>query len=165
MDDVLEGARTRARRKFLPRREFSVMRLVVGLTIAVHVMFGAWSANRAWWQVRDLHVQAPSGAVRAGWRPLISVVTSGRKEVTVLVLLRQGVRTDTIAMHRIGGHKDGFWNPLFISQTFAPRVSRIQAGRFTEGPATLRVEAHGYPQWLRTPPPVIREILVRIAQS
>jgi hypothetical protein len=165
VDDVAGGVRERDNQTVLPKREFSVARLFARLTIAFVVVLGGWTAHRTWFQVRDLHVQAPPGAIRAGWRPLINVVTSGRKEVRVLVLLNQGERTDTIGVHRISGHRNGFWDPRFISQTFSPRVSRTQAGHFTEGPAMLRVEAHGYAQWLRTPPPVVREIPVRIARS
>jgi hypothetical protein len=162
---MTEGVGTNRKREFVPRREFSIMRLIVGLTLAVHVIVGGWAANRAWWQVRDLYVSAPPGAIRPGWRPLIRVTTSGRKSVTVYVLLAQGARTDTIAVNRISGHKDGFWNPTFITRTFSPRVSRNQVSHFEAGLATLRVEAHGYPQWMRTPPPVIHEMPVHIAAA
>jgi hypothetical protein len=158
-DLATQGARRPAART----REFSPLRLLVGLTIAAHVMFGGWSAHRALWQVRDLDVQAPPGAVRRGWRPLIRVTTSGWKDVRVLVVLAQGARADTVAVHRIGGHRNGFWNPSFISRTFSPRVTTRQASHFEAGPATLRVEAHASAQWPRTPEPVIREIPVRVA--
>jgi hypothetical protein len=161
----VEEVRNLPLRASIPRREFSVVRLVIGLTIAAHVILAAWWVHGAWTQVRDLDVQAPPGAIRAGWRPLIRVVTSGRKDVRVLVLLEQGPRTDTIAVHRIGANRNRFWDLQFVSRTFSPRVSRTQAGHFSEGQATLRVEAHGDALWVRTPPPVIREIPVRIARS
>jgi hypothetical protein len=139
------------------------MQWIIGITIGLHVVFGAWSANRAWVQVRSLDVDIPIGALRAGWTPRISVVTSGRTSATVYVTIVQDGRADTISVHSIGGHRDGFWDPRFISRTFSPRVSARQAERLTAGRAILRAEAHGRPQWLRTPPPVVREVPVIVA--
>ena len=70
--------------------------------------------------------------------------------------LTQGARTDTIAVQTISGHRDGFWDPRFISRSFVPRVTPTQVAHFIAGRAVLRAEARGRPQWLREPPPVVR---------
>ena len=133
------------------------------MLVGTVVVFGAWSANRSWTQVRSLDLSAPPGAVRTGWTPRISVVTSGRATITVYVTLVQGGRTDTISVHRVGAHRNGFWNPRFISRSFSPSVGAGQAARLSGGRATLRAEARGVAQWLRDPPPVVREIPIVVA--
>jgi hypothetical protein len=147
---------------YTERRRFTPMQWFVGMGIAAPMVFGVWSANRAWVQVRSLDLEVPAADVQPGWAPRLSVVTSGRATVTVVLTLTQGAHTDTISMHTINPSRDGFWDPRFISRTFNPRVTPGLAGRLVSGRAVLRAEAHGRPQWLRTPAPVIREVPVMV---
>lgn len=134
----------------------------IGFVLAFGILVGGWSADRAWTQVRRLDLVA-NPEIGAGSAPRIEVVTSGRVTVTVVLTLAQGVRTDTIAVQTISGHRDGFWNPRFITKTFYPRLTSAQMAHFTTGIALLRAEARGRPQWMREPPPVVREVPVTIA--
>lgn len=140
----------------------SPIKWFVGFIISVHVLAGLWSADRAWTQVRSLTVKVAGPEIGAGSAPRIEVVTSGRVTIRVFVTLVQGTHTDTLALQTIGGHRDGFWDPRFISKTFAPVLTPAQMARYSAGPALLRVEARGRPQWLREPPPVVREVPVTI---
>ena len=38
-------------------------------------------------------------------------------------------------------------------------------GRFEPGAALVRATAHGRSQWLRTPPPEVREVAIEIRQQ
>jgi len=136
----------------------------VGFVISVHILAGAWSADRAWIQVRSMALIAGPD-IRLDSRPRIEVVTSGRVPVTVVLTLAQGTRTDTIAVQTIGSHRDGFWDPRFIERTFSPRLTPTQLSHFAQGTAVLRAEARGRPQWLREPPPVVRQVEVTIIRS
>ena len=146
------------------KRGPDVIKWFVGFVLAVHVLFGLWAADRAWTQVRRLEMSA-TPVIAAGSMARVDVVTSGRTPVTVVVTLTQGARTDTIAVQTISGHRDGFWDPRFISRSFVPRVTPTQVAHFLAGRAVLRAEARGRPQWLREPPPVVRELPVTIARS
>jgi hypothetical protein len=141
----------------------SPVKWFLGFVISMHVLAGLWSANRAWTQVRSLNVVVAGPEIAPGSAPRIEVVTSGRVTVRVFVTLVQGTRTDTIAVQTIGGHRDGFWDPRFISKSFAPVLTPTQLARYSTGPALLRVEARGRQQWMREPPPVVREVPVTLA--
>lgn len=147
---------------YTERRRYTPMQWLIGMGIAALVVFGVWSANRAWVQVRSLDLEVPVADVQPGWAPRISVVTSGRVTVTVVLTLSQGTHTDTISMHTIDRSRDGFWDPRFISRSFSPRITPRLAERLASGRAVLRAEAHGQSQWLRTPPPVVREVPVLV---
>lgn len=150
---------------YTERRRFTPMQWIIGMGVAAHVVFGLWSANRAWVQVRSLDIEIPPADVQPGWAPRVSVVTSGRVTVTVYVTLTQAGHTDTISVHTINRSRDGVWDPRFISRTFNPRVTSGFAERFANGRAVLRAEAQGRPQWLRTPSPVVREVPVIVSRS
>jgi hypothetical protein len=139
----------------------SPIKWFVGFVISVHILAGLWAADRAWTQVRSMYLIAGPD-IGPGSRTRIEVVTSGRAPVTVVLTLEQGTHTDTIAVQRISAHHDGFWDPRFITRTFTPRLTPTQIARFTLGAALLRVEARGVPQWLREPPPVVRQVEVTI---
>jgi len=70
----------------------------VGFAISVHLLAGAWSADRAWKQVRSLEV-------------------------------------------------------------------RVAGPEIAAGSAVVRAVASGRPQWLRSPPPVVREVPVTLVRS
>ncbi|MCX5754738.1 MAG: hypothetical protein NTX19_01260 [Gemmatimonadetes bacterium] len=139
----------------------SPIKWFIGFVISVHIMAGLWAADRAWKQVRSMSLIAGPD-LAAGSRTRIEVVTSGRAAVTVVLTLAQGARTDTIAVQRITAHRDGFWDPRFITRVFSPRLTPTQMAHFKAGAASLRAEARGGPQWLREPPPVICEVAVTI---
>ncbi len=147
---------------YTERRRFTPMQWLIGMGIAAPVVFGVWSANRAWVQVRSLDLEVPVAEVQPGWAPRVSVVTSGPVTVTVVVTLSQGRHTDTISMHTINRSREGFLDPRTISRTFNPRITAALAERLAGGRAVLRAEAHGRPQWLHAPAPVIREVPVMV---
>ena len=140
------------------------MKWFVGFVVSFGILVGGWSVDRAWTQVRRLNLAA-SAEVGAGSAPRIDVVTSGRAPVTVVLTLSQGTRTDTIAVQTVGAHRGDFWAPQSVSRSFYPRFTATQMSRFATGSAVLRVEARGRPQWMRDPPPVVREVPVMIVRS
>ncbi len=147
---------------YTERRRFTPMQWLAGMGIAAPVVFGVWSASRAWIQVRSLDLEVPVADVQPGWAPRVSVVTSGSVTVTVVVTLSQGQHTDTISLHTINRSREGFLDPGTISRTFNPRITAGLAQRLTGGRAVLRAEAHGQTQWLHSPAPVVREVPVMV---
>ena len=71
------------------KRGPDIIKWFVGFVLAVHVLFGLWSADRAWTQVRRLEMSA-TPVIAAGSMARVDVVTSGRTPVTVVVTLTQG---------------------------------------------------------------------------
>jgi hypothetical protein len=132
--------------------------VVLGVT-AVSAMA---SGVRAWWQVYDLELHAPH-AVAAGTRLRADAVSSGRTYTTVVIELAQGDRVDTLATLIDPGNGDGALDPRPRRLSLRTTITEATLAHFAPGPARLRATALGRSQWLRVPPPTVREADVLIA--
>jgi hypothetical protein len=144
-------------------RLFRVVQRVVVIVALLHVAIGAWSSYRAWVQVRALDLQVMSPTLRPGIPAFVQAVTSGRTPIDVRLELVQGSHTELLADLRVAASRDGFYDPRTRHGSMTPSFTTEFLARFQPGPAVVRATALGRPQWLRTPPPVIREIPVIVA--
>lgn len=130
----------------LATRSLSIARRVLLAILALHLTLGLISAPRAWFQVRELSLQLD------GSRLTTSVVTSGRTFVDVEVRLIQGTRSEVIGVLYVPRNREPVYD--FRKQ----RRTMTMALKPARGPFVVRATAYGYSQWLRVPPPVVREI-------
>ena len=144
-----------------------VRRLAIA-AVAVFAFFAGISGFRAIVQIYRLDLRVPADTLRSGSTVGLSVVTSARTHSTARLILQQGSREETLGVRRLPGNEVRFagasLNPLPMRDSLFVPVSSEMLERFQAGPAVLRATAIGASQWLRVPPPTIREqavILIR----
>jgi hypothetical protein len=123
----------------------------------------AMSSYRAYVQIKSFDLAVPDTVLGDGGRIDTHVVSWGRTFVQLRIELIQGPRVDTLAVKEVPRN----WDPVFdfrpsqdsLTATLTPRV----LARFQPGPALVRAAARGSMQWLREPPPQVRERSVLIA--
>jgi hypothetical protein len=120
------------------------------------------SGYRAYYQVRSLELRLTDSTLRAGSAVEVEASGSGRTTIDVRVELVQGARSETLAVLRVRGNDWAAIDPRPTRASQSVALTREQLSRFLAGPATLRATATGRPQWLRLPPPTVREVAVEI---
>src|SRR5215204_6049251 len=151
--------------KLIPEaRPIAILKKVfVGVVIALLVI-GAVSSYRAYVQVKSLQINA-SQILRAGSKVDLSLVSSGRTTVEVNVELIQNSHSQTILTMQLKGNDLGFFDPRTKSADKSEIITSEQLNEFQPGSATLRATATGRHQWMRLPPPIVREMVVEIQRQ
>jgi hypothetical protein len=134
-------------------------RCLLVLVIA-HLIIGAISTYRAYFQIHRLNLR--SETLREGLMIQGSIVTYGRTPVDVRIEIVQAERTVTVYEHHLAGNEFGFYDPRTKSASFSVLLDQQLIRKFESGPAVVRATAIGRHQWMRLPPPVVREIAVAI---
>lgn len=129
---------------------------------AIYAVPGLFSAYRAWVQVRSLELIAPRGAIGSGDTIRVRAVSWARTYVYVDLLLVQGSRSDTLATHEIPRNVNASQDPRWRRDSMTVVLTQPLLARYDSGAAIIRVTAEGGPQWLRTPPPLVREAAVQL---
>jgi hypothetical protein len=158
----MAGARAiRGVQRFRERPRWStVLTRLTAAFVGLWAASALWSGYRAVVQVFRLELAPPGGVVRVGSALRADVVTSGRARATVRLELVQGTRAETLGTLVVRGNRDGALDPRPRRATLAVTLDPATAGRLAAGPAVLRAVATGTSQWLRTPPPTVREVPV-----
>ena len=141
------------------------LRRVILAGMTLFLMAGAIASYRAFVQVRRLELRVEEPILRAGSRLRADVVCSGRVPVTITIELVQGVQVETLAAKIVPNSRDPFFDPRTVEGTLSVKLTPEIVARFLPGPALVRATARGRPQWLREPPPLIREVKVSIQQE
>ena len=151
-------------------------RLCLGV-LGVYLVIGLVSAYRAWYQVKSLDVKltAFESVVRPNDRRTESVfgllngsvfeadlVSYARTHIDVRLELVQGTNSETLSSGTLPGNEWGFWDPRTRQRSFKTTLTDEVLSHFQSGRATLRATATGRHQWMRLPPPVVREITVEL---
>ena len=136
--------------------------LVIGVVLMTYVVPGLFSSYRAWVQIRSLDLIVPRRDLRAGDTVRVNTVSWARTWVDVDLVLVQGSRTDTLATHEIPKNHNASIDPRWRRDSIIVVVTPSLLAGYNPGKATFRAHAIGGPQWLRTPPPLIRESQVRL---
>lgn len=147
------------------------MKLVRRLSIALactFVFFALIAGYRAIVQIYDIELRSPP-SLRGGETVALSITASGRNGVTATIILVQGARAETLGVHKVRDNHIGWFisqsiNPFPVKDSMSVIVPAIVLASFSPGPATLRAVGLGKSQWLRVPPPTIRERPVVIAR-
>lgn len=142
-----------------------VSRSVIAVALVTYVIPGLFSSYRAWVQVHSLDLSVPHREIRSGDTIRVNTISWARTYVYVDLLLVQGAHAETLAVHEIPKNHnpsiDLRWRRDSISLVLTDALLR----GFDPGPAKIHVSAEGGPQWLRTPPPLIREAAVQLGRT
>jgi hypothetical protein len=148
----------------LPREERAmiVLRWISIVVLSLYTFFGLISAYRAWVQVKSLDLTVSARELRPGSSVIVDAVSWARTTVTVRVELVQDGHSDTLQLQRIPSNHVASLDPRTRSARLVVRLEPQRFERFRGGSAMVRASAIGGPQWLRTPPPLVRTLPVVI---
>jgi hypothetical protein len=142
-----------------------VFRLAAGLFLGTWWSTALCSGYRAIWQVHGVEVSASDAALTPGTTVRARIVTSGRTFAHLNVALVQGAHLELLASRLVPASRAAQTDPRSRHASVSIVLTRAVLSRFHAGPARLRAVGLGSSQFLRVPPPEIREIPVQIAQS
>jgi hypothetical protein len=139
--------------------------IIVACTFSV---FALMSGYRAIVQIYRVDLVSPD-TLRVGAPIRVWISTSGRVTSSATLVLVQGTRIDTLARRIVrGNHNRSFrhsLNPFPVRDSLVVVVPASALARYNAGPATLRAIGLGASQWMRVPPPTIRERAVVIVKG
>ena len=139
-----------------------VLKWIILPLLIVHVVLASWSGYRAIVQVYSVDVSVADSVIRAGSPVAYHAVGSGRVTVTLRLELLQDSLKQPIDQQIINTYTTPSYDPRPIRGGATVSLTPAMLARFSAGPATIRATATGRAQWLRTPPPTVREIPVII---
>ena len=145
-----------------PSRVQAALRRLGQALLIVLVPLAAASGYRAWVQVWSLDLAVQDSPIRPGSVITISALTSGRVHVDLRLELWQNGRAELLATDRVRTHRNPAMDPRPRRGVMSVVVTEAMVRRWHRGPATLRATARGRPQFLREPPPEVRELPVSV---
>jgi hypothetical protein len=146
-------------------RPIALMKRAVLPLLALCVVTALSSGYRAYYQVYGLELHVTEPTLRDGSAVEVAVAGSGRTTLDVRVELIQGSRSETLAVQQVRGNEWASFDPRPQRASQKVVLTAEQLARFASGPATVRATATGRPQWLRLPPPTVREEAVNIRRE
>ena len=146
-------------------RSAVLLRRVLLFLVAVHIPIWALSSYRAYVQIRDLRLHAAGPVLREGSEIRVDVVSSGRTLADVRLELVQGAHAETLGTLRVPSNWDAVYDFRSRRASLVVVIPAERLASFHAGAGLLRATARGRPQWLREPPPVVRELAVRLQGS
>jgi hypothetical protein len=138
------------------------MRRAVLALLALCLITALSSGYRAYYQVYRLGLHVTESTLRDGAAVQVAVTGSGRTTIDVWVELIQGGHSETLAVQQVRGNEWASFDPRPRKASLEVVLTGEQLARFLPGSATVRATATGRPQWLRLPPPTVREEAVEI---
>lgn len=138
---------------------------VITVALVTYVIPGLFSSYRAWVQVHSLDLSVPRKAIQSGDTIRVRTVSWARTWVYVDLVLIQGARAETLAVHEIPKNHNPSIDPRWRRDSINLVLTDTSLSGFKPGPAKIHVSATGGPQWLRTPPPLIREAAVQLVRA
>ena len=139
-----------------------ILKWIILPLLVVHVVLASWSGYRAIVQVYSVDLTVADSVIRAGSPVTYSAVGSGRVTVTLHLELLQDSLKQPLGQQMINTNTTPSYDPRPIRGGATVSVTPEMLARFAPGAATIRATAIGRAQWLRTPPPTVREIPVVI---
>jgi hypothetical protein len=130
------------------------------LILLTYVLPGLFSSYRAWVQVHSLELIVPSSEIRGGDTIRVNTVSWARTWVDVDLVLVQGARAETLAVHQIPKNHNASIDPRWRRDSILVVLTHPLLTGYDRGAATVRASAIGGSQWLRTPPLLVRETTV-----
>src|SRR5918995_310350 len=125
--------------------------------ILLQLPVGALSSYRAWVQIKSLTLSTTSPVLAPGVVVRSDLVSWARTESDARI---EHVQRDRVAMLGevyLPRNREPVFDPRPQRGSVVVALTAEALAPFENGPATLRASALGRPQWLRTPPPTIRE--------
>ncbi|HEX6623698.1 MAG TPA: hypothetical protein VF064_08300 [Pyrinomonadaceae bacterium] len=133
--------------------------------LAIHFTLALVSGYRAYYQVWGLELHLPGRVLRDGSTVRTSVLTSGRTFVDVRLEMLQDGHTELLAARQVPRNDFAVYDPRPQRAALTAALTPEVLARFRAGPALVRATAIGRPQWLRVPPPEVREFAVEVGHE
>ena len=140
-----------------------VLRWIIVPLVAVHVVLAMFSGYRAIWQIWRFDLRVTDTVLRPGATLGFELVSTGRAEADAQLELIQGAVSETLAVKLLPRNANASYDPRPQRGMASVMLTPVMLARFAGGPALVRATAYGSMQWLRKPPPKIREQRVTIA--
>jgi hypothetical protein len=131
--------------------------------ILLQLPIGALSSYRAWVQIKDLTLSTTSSTMTPGVVVRSNLVSWARVESDARIELVQGKRVTMLGEVYLPRNHEPVFDPRPQRGAVVVAVTPAMLDGFEPGTAILRATAVGRPQWLRVPPPTVREQPVTIA--
>ncbi len=146
-------------------RSLRALRWIIGPLVAVHVVLATISGYRAIVQIYRVDLRVSGSVLRPGTSVNFSYVSSARVPTDAEVELIQGGTKRSLATAELPANVNPSYDPRSrkAAKTFV--ITGDALAGFSPGAAVVRVTAYGNMQWLRTPPPVVKEVPVTIAPN
>jgi len=135
---------------------------VVAPLVAIHIVLASISGYRAIVQIYRADIVAPSTQLHAGSQVGFTYTSSARVWSDAELELIQGSVTRSLARDSLPPNVNPSYDPRPRHSSKVVALTASDLRGFTPGSARLRLTAYGNMQWLRTPPPVVRELPVSI---
>jgi hypothetical protein len=133
--------------------------------ILLQLPVGAISSYRAWVQIKELTLQTESSVLRTGTTVRSRLVSWARTESDARIELVQGDHVQMLGEVFLARNHEPVFDPRPKTDSVVVTLSPALLDGFSDGPARLRATAVGRPQWLRVPPPTVREQAVTIDRT
>ena len=149
---------------FEESRGYRLAKRAVLWFILVQLPIGALSSYRAWVQIKALTLSTTSSTLASGVVVRSELVSWARTESDARIELVQGGHVEMLGEVYVSRNHEPVFDPRPRSGSVVVTLTPAMLAGFDAGAATLRASAVGRPQWLRVPPPTIREQPVTIAK-
>jgi len=133
------------------------------VVLVTYVVPGIFSAYRAWVQVRSLELSVPRVEIHSGDTVRVRAVSWARTRVRFDLQLVQDDISRTLEARVIPDNPNPSIDPRWRRDSIVVVMTETLLSGYEPGAAIVRATAIGGPQWLRTPPPLIRETAVTLA--
>src|SRR5438046_3029251 len=117
--------------------------LIIFVVLATYVVPGLLSSYRAWVQVRSLDLIVPHRDLRIGDTIRVNTVSWARTFVDVDLLLVQGTRAETLAVHQIPKNHNASIDPRWRRDSIVVVLTPSMLVGYDRGPAAVRARAIG----------------------
>jgi len=149
---------------FEESRGYRLAKRAVLWFILLQLPVGALSSYRAWVQIKGLTLSTTSTTLTPGVILRSDLSSWARTESDARIELVQGARVAMLGEVYLPRNHEPVFDPRPQHGSVIVTLTPAMLAEFNAGPAVLRASAVGRPQWLRVPPPTIREQPVSIAK-
>ena len=147
---------------FAESRASRLAKRAVLVFILGQLPIGALSGYRAGVQIKELTLSTTSATLAPGVVVQSNLVSWARVESDARIELVQGKRVEMLGEVYLPRNHEPVFDPRPRRGSVVVTLTPTMLARFEPGTATLRATAVGRPQWLRVPPPTVREQPVTI---
>jgi len=149
---------------FEESRGYRLAKRAVIAFILVQLPIGALSSYRAWVQIKSLTLSTSSTTLAPGVVVRSDLVSWARTESDARIELVQGKHVTMLGEVYLPRNHEPVFDPRPQRGSVVVTLEPAMLAAFEPGAAVLRASAVGRPQWLRVPPPTLREQPVTIAR-
>jgi hypothetical protein len=146
-------------------RSMVLIKRVLKLMVGVYLIIGLTAGYRAWFQIKSLEVRSTDSVLRRGSTIETTVVSYARVPIEVRLELIQGTHSETFALQRVPKNTWAFLDPRTREASQTAVLAADVLDRFAPGEARVRATATGGLQLGHLPPPLTREVAVKIERK